>query len=162
MQLNPDAFVVHIPDALDVAHRADSMTVASVIQQRSLPQPPSKVGPVAVTTRVGYETGTDPYSGRPVHGTYTEAQVGVGMGSDPGPPPYPRPGGYPQDRQLLESQLWEKSLPQGPILHPTAGYIYFPASLLKKKANGAYRLEYLEQPTRNQQKIEISIPARRR
>ena len=40
MQLNPDAFVVHIPDALDVAHRADSMTVASVIQQRSLPQPP--------------------------------------------------------------------------------------------------------------------------
>jgi hypothetical protein len=169
VQLDPDGFVVRLPQTGDVAHRADSVTVASVIQQKNLPKPPSKMGPVVASTEVGYESGTDPYTGRRVHGTYTASQVGVGMGNDPGPPAYPSPGGYPQDRQLLERQLWEKSLPGGSIQHPTAGYLYFPASLLKKKVNGLYQLEYLgpqdqinSQTAGSLQKVELRIPARSR
>ncbi len=167
MNIDPGGFVVRIPRTGDVAHNADSVTVASVIQQENLPKPPSKVGPVMASTEVGYESGTDPYTGQRVHGTYTATQVGVGAGNDPGPPRYPAPGGYPQDRQLLSSQLWDKSLPEGNIQRPTAGYLYFPASLLKKKSNGVYALQYLgpqDQPqlANAAAKVELSVPAKTR
>lgn len=166
VQLDPGGFVMHIPRTGDVAHNADSVTVASVIQQENIPKPPSRVGPVVASTEVGYESGTDPYTGQRVHGTYTATQVGVGAGNDPGPR-YPSPGGYPRDRQLLESQLWDRSLPQGDIQRPTAGYLYFPASLLKKKSDNIYQLQYLgpqDQPqlANAPAKLELSVPAKTR
>ncbi|MDQ2840589.1 MAG: hypothetical protein M3Y72_06040, partial [Acidobacteriota bacterium] len=139
--LDPKGFVIGVGRG-DVVHRADAVTVASVIQQKNLPKPSSREGSVVASTEVGYESGTDPYTGRRVHGTYTDTQVGVGTGRDNGPTAYPRSGGYPQDRQLLEDQLWDKSLPENKILRATAGYIYFPISLLKKQPNGLYTLEY--------------------
>ncbi len=167
MQLDPGGFVVRIPRTGDIAHNADSVTVASVIQQENIPKPPSRVGPVVASTEVGYESGTDPYTGQRVHGTYTAAQVGIGAGNDPGPPRYPSPGGYPQDRALLESQLWDKSLPQGDIQRPTAGYLYFPASLLKRKSDNVYELQYLgpqDQPqlANTPAKVELNVPAKTR
>ena len=167
LQLDPGGFVVKIPRTGDVAHNADSVTVASVIQQENIPKPPSKVGPVVASTEVGYESGTDPYSGQRVHGTYTATQVGIGAGNDPGPPRYPSPGGYPQDRALLENQLWDKSLPEGDIQHPTAGYLYFPASLLKKKSDNVYQLQYLgpqDQPqlANAPAQVQLSVPAKTR
>jgi hypothetical protein len=118
-------------------------------------------------SRRGYESGTDPYTGRRVHGTYTAAQVGVGGSNNPGPPRYPSPGGYPQDRALLEGQLWDKSLPEGEVQRPTAGYLYFPASLLKKKSNDVYELQYLGPQDRPQlanapAKVELRVPAKAR
>jgi hypothetical protein len=83
------------------------------------------------------------------------------------PPAAPSPGGYPVDRALLENQLWDRSLPQARIDRPTAGYVYFPSSLLKKKSSGEYELEYLgsgREPVLNgsasPQKIELVIPAK--
>ncbi len=167
VQLDPGGFVVRIPRTGDIAHNADSVTVASVIQQENIPKPPSRVGPVVASTEVGYESGTDPYTGRRVHGTYTATEVGVAAGDGPGPPRYPSPGGYPQDRALLESQLWDKSLPEGDIRRPTAGYLYFPVSLLKKKSDNVYQLQYLgpqDQPqlANAPAKIELSVPAKSR
>jgi hypothetical protein len=168
VNLEPDGFVVRSSQTGDSARRADSTTVASVIQQKNIPPPPSKVGPVTASTEVGYESGRDPYTGQRVHGTYTAAQVGVGAG-DNGPRPMPSPGGYPQDRELLENQLWDKSLPGGRSPGPTAGYLYFSSASLKKKASGVYELEYLssgQEPVLNgsavQRKIQLRIPMKSR
>ncbi len=169
LSLDPEGFVVGVAGG-DVVHRADAVTVASVIQQKNTPRPSSRQGTVVASTEVGYESGTDPYTGRRVHGTYTDTQVGVGTGRDNGPPVYPRPGGYPQDRQLLEDQLWDKSLPESKITRPTAGYIYFPASLLKKQPNGFYTLEYLGPQNQDDEsganapfaKVELKVPAKKR
>ena len=162
--LNPDGFLARSSQAADPVRRADSITVASVIQQKNIPQP-SKTVPVAVSTVVGYESGRDPYTGQRVHGTYTATEVGVGLGDNRIPPP-PSPGGYPKDRALLERQLWDRSLPGGRIGQPTAGYLYFPASLLKK-AKGSYELEYVgsePQPVLNgrhsQSAVQLQVPAK--
>ena len=164
--LDPEGFVVQTSASGDVAHRADSVTVASVIQQKNLPPLPSSPKPaVAVSTEVGYESGRDPYTGQRVHGTYTDTQVAVGK--DNRPPNYPQPGGYPQDRELLEAQLWEKSLPEGKLTRPAAGYLYFPASLLKKRPGGIYRLEYLGSADQEAagsaplEKAELQIPSKK-
>ncbi len=169
VKLDPEGFVVKLPRIGDVAHSADSVTVASVIQQKNLPKPASNTGPVVASTEVGYESGRDPYTGQRVHGTYTDTQVAIAPGRDPGPPRYPSPGGYPQDRQLLESQLWDKSLPALQAQHPTAGYLYFPASLLKKNAGGVYQLQYLgpqnqdpSQPSPVAKTIDLPVPVKNR
>jgi hypothetical protein len=169
VDLDPDGFVVRSSRDGEPVRNTDSVTVASVIQQKNLPPPPSK-GPVVVaSTAVGYESGTDPYTGQRVHGTYTASQVAVGNGRDYGPPAMPSPGGYPQDRVLLENQLWDKSLPSGQIRQPAAGFLYFPISLLKKNASGAYELEYLgsdHEPeligSNSRRKIVLEVPAKKR
>ncbi len=158
--IDPSNFLLRIAQSGDFLHPVDSETVASVIQHKNLPRPPSKVPPVVASTEVGYETGRDPYTGQRVHGTYTNTQVGVGTGRDPGPPPSPSPGGYPQDRELLENQLWDKSFPTGDVVRPTAGYLYFPSSLLKKKSNGGYELQYLALDAAASEKIQLQIPAK--
>ncbi len=169
LEIDPDGFVVRGAQTADFIHPADSITVASVIQQKNLPRQSQKTGVVVASTEIGYESGHDPYTGRPVHGTYTASQVGVGTGPDGCPPPMPSPGGYPQDRELLEDQLWGTSLPEGAIVRPTAGYLYFPASSLKKKAGNSYELDYLgsgrdEPPplAATPQKIQLQVPAKSR
>jgi hypothetical protein len=123
---------------------------------------------VTASTEVGYESGRDPYTGQRVHGSYTAIQVGMGVGNDV-PRPMPSPGGYPQDRELLENQRWDKSLPEGKSPGPTAGYLYFSSTALKKKASGVYELEYLssgQEPVLNrsatQRKIQLRIPMKSR
>jgi Tfp pilus tip-associated adhesin PilY1 len=168
VNLASDGFVLHTPQNGEPVRNTDSTTVASVIQQKNIPPPPSKVGPVVASTAVGYESGRDPYTGQRVHGTYTSTEVGVGTG-DSGPRPMPSPGGYPQDRELLENQLWDKSLPAGKSSEPRAGYLYFSRASLKKKANAAYELEYLgseQEPVLNGSarpgKVQLSVPAKTR
>ena len=166
--VDPNGFTVRVSQNGDQVRSADAATVASVIQQKNLPPPPSKTGPVVASTAIGYESGRDPYTGQRVHGTYTDTQVAVGR-PDYGPPPMPSPGGYPQDRQLLENQLWAKSLPAGKLVRPIAGYLYFPTSSLKKKASGMYELEYLgsaSQPvlkgSSSLSAVQLQIPAKSR
>ncbi len=128
----------------ELTHEADPETVASVIQQQHAPEPPSMKPDVAVGTAVGYETGTDPVTGRKVHGVYTDTAVGVGVGNESSPR-YPTPGGLPQDRELLQAQLRARSLPEGKFDHPVAGYLFFPKAGLKADANGKYPLEHLNE-----------------
>ena len=156
-QLTADQFLVRPAKATDPVRPSDPTTVASDIQQKHIPRRGSGSGPTVVAgTEVGYESGRDPYTGQRVHGTYTSTGVGVGVGGDPGPPRMPSPGGYPQDRELLENQLWDKMLPDGQFDRPVAGYLYFPSSLLKRKASPGYELEYLG----GNDKVKLTLPAK--
>ena len=151
-QLQADDFVVKTNDKSELAHRADPQTIAARVQQKNTPKPSSS--PTVYTeANVGYESGTDPYTGRRVHGVYTGGGVGVSTYPDPR---YPAPGGYPQDREVLENQLWNKSLPEGTFTAPVAGYLYFPASLLKKKSNGVYLLQY--QNADSSLRMDLPVP----
>ncbi|MFL6462961.1 MAG: hypothetical protein ACJ73N_00940 [Bryobacteraceae bacterium] len=151
-QLQADDFVVKTNDKNELAHRADSQTVAAAIQQRNTPRPSSPT--VYTEANIGYESGTDPYTGRRVHGVYTGG--GVGVSTYP-VPQYPTPGGYPQDRDLLEGQLWNKSLPEGTFTAPVAGYLYFPSSLLKKKSNGGYLLQYQNADLSSRMDLQVPV-----
>jgi hypothetical protein len=152
LELQNDDFVVKTNDKSEVAHRADPQTVAAKLQQKNTPRSPSS--PTVYTeANVGYESGTDPYTGRRVHGVYTGGGVGVSTYPDPR---YPTPGGYPEDREMLTNQLWSKSLPEGNFTAPVAGYLYFPASLLKKKFNGSYLLQY--QSADSSSRMDLPVP----
>lgn len=166
IDLDPNGFVVRSSHSGEPLRPSDSVTVASDIQQKNLPPLPSRGPAVTASTAIGYESGTDPYTGQRYHGTYTASQVAVDN-RDNFPPVAPSPGGYPQDRALLENQLWDKSLPQARVERPTAGYLYFPSSPLKKKSSGEYELEYLgsrDEPVLNggasSQRIVLVIPAK--
>lgn len=88
---------------------------------------------------IGYESGTytDPATGQPthVHGVTTSASVGVGLGG--GTPP----AVAERDREVIERELSEKSLPEVKVTVPVSGYLYF--SLPKQKKDAKYRLEYV-------------------
>lgn len=142
--LDPSDFAVKT-GAGEFVHPADAATVAAVIQEKNAPKPPSaRTTDIYTTAGVGYESGTDPYTGRRVHGVYTEAGAGVGSGPNGAPPYPPPPGSTPQDRANLAAQLADKALPEGNITAPIAGFVYFPASSLKKKSSGKYELQYLD------------------
>ena len=145
VQIAADDFLVKTgTSSSEYTHPADAVTVASVMQDKNTPKPSSRNSPTVVTTAgVGYESGTDPYTGRRVHGVYTEAGTGVAMGGPdtfpPGPPPK---GSTDYDRMTLQQQLAQRALPSGSFTSPVAGFLYFPAKEMKKK-NGAYELDYL-------------------
>ncbi len=88
---------------------------------------------------VGYERG--PW------GSGTSTGIGVGVGSRP----YPR-GPVGANRRVILQELRDKSLPQGSITQPVAGYVFFP---LKEKRNIRYTLE-LHQGTAL---IPLALPA---
>ncbi|PSH03873.1 MAG: hypothetical protein CXZ00_09825 [Acidobacteria bacterium] len=75
--------------------------------------------------------------------------VGVGVGVGPGPNSYPR-GAAEEDREVMEDELRDKSLPSGSVTRPVAGYLYFP---LKGKAKH-YSLEL----TLNGQAMSLPLP----
>jgi hypothetical protein len=159
MRIDSDDFLIRAGKNSEFVHPADAVTVASFIQQKNTPARPSNNNSAVYTSaNVGYESGTDPYTGRRVHGVYTGAGVSVGP-ADPGPPFPAPPGSAPQDRMLLESQLSDKALPQGSFSEPIAGFLYFPLKAIKKKSNGAYQMNYLGDPLG---KVALQIPAKSR
>ena len=114
-------------------------TIAGVLARKNPPpRPTASDVSVYSSTSVGYETGTDPVTGRRVSGVYTGAGVGVGVG-DPGTPS-PSPG-VNQDPTRIEQELEDQSLPEGKTSQAVAGYLYFPKP--SGKANNAtYELTY--------------------
>jgi hypothetical protein len=98
-------------------------------------------GNVTATTGagIGYESGTytDPLTGQPVHGhgVTTSTSVAVAVGDRV-------PAAVAEhDREVIERELSEKSLPEAKIAIPVSGYLYFP--LPKQKKDAKYRLEYV-------------------
>jgi hypothetical protein len=88
---------------------------------------------------IGYESGTyiDPVTGQPVHahGVTTSASVAVDVGDR-------EPASVTEhDREVIERELSEKSLPEAKIAIPVSGYLYF--SLPRQKKDTKYRLEYV-------------------
>ena len=158
--MHPDSFVAYTLDAKDQNHRdivrpADAMTVAAELGRKNTQRAPTGATQVYTEANIGYETGTDPYSGRRVRGVYGGGGVGVGheIGTQP-----PGPRNWPADTEAVERQLADRSLPEGRFDHPIAGYLYFPSALLRKKSKGAYELRYEAGAADS---VELMIPARR-
>ncbi|HEY3936531.1 MAG TPA: hypothetical protein VGL97_03835 [Bryobacteraceae bacterium] len=156
-KIEPDGFLVK-GNKSDFAHQADAATVAADVQRQNTPKLPSRTPAVYTEANVGYESGTDPYTGRRVHDVYTGGGVGVASGQPPDAGPvYPAPGGTPQDRELLETQLQQRGLPAGKFDHPVAGYLYFFRSSVKKDGKGSYALEYSTDST---QTVHLTVPSK--
>ncbi len=158
LKISPDDFLLKGAGQDTPARPAEPAVVARAIQEKNGPKQASnrKVDVYPVAT-VGYESGTyDDGSGvRTRHsGWNTGVGVGVGIGGSG--------GGYPtgpysdRDRSSMEAELFDKSLPEGVITQPTAGYVYFPAAKARRK-NGAYELQYLGQAGT----LTLAIPAPR-
>jgi hypothetical protein len=60
-------------------------------------------------------------------------------------------GGTEADRKTMETELRDKSLPQGEAAKPVSGYLYFPVSTNKKVQ---YELVY----SGNGQEIRLQLP----
>jgi hypothetical protein len=153
--LSPDDFLVRTGQKGEYVHAAPPATVMAVIAKKDLPRPPSNSDVTVMGgAEIGYETATDPYTGRRIHGTYTDAQVGVAKGSAPPPFSMPVP-----DLGDLEAQLDQRSLPSGTFSTPVAGFLYFPARELKKNSDGRYTLEYLGS---SGERATLQVPVRTR
>jgi hypothetical protein len=101
-------------------------------------------GSVGVTYGSG---GYDPTTGQPRgRGVGTSAEVGVGAGGSDTQP-------TETDRQFMELELTKKSLPEGRIAAPVAGYLYFPLTK-KNKKKAARQLEF----TLAGQKVALTLP----
>jgi hypothetical protein len=160
LPLSPDDFVIKAPtDSTAYTHPADAVTVAAVMQEKNAPRPPDRNATTVVTSaELGYESGTDPYTGRRVHGVYTGVGTGVAVGApEPVPPGPPPSGSTPYDRMTLEQQLAQRALAAGSFSTPVAGFLYFPAKELKKKT-GVYELEYLA----NGGTVHLRVPTKAR
>jgi len=167
-QIDTDDFVIKRGDKGDLTHTADASAVASAIQKDNAPKRAESLGTgdthVYTAAHVGYESGRDPVTGRPVSGTYSGAEVGVTHGGPPAPPDAPRVGASTDDRKELESQLQDRQLPNGKFDHAVAGYLYFPKSIVKKDANGNYVLEHLGETSSTgvSEKVDLVISAKNR
>ncbi len=140
LQLDHGSFFLRIGSAGDVIRPVSPDVVAGVLQRKNTPQTPSRSDvTIYPTAGIGYESGTTP-DGRRVHGWDTQAGVGVGVGGAASPYPYPAPGSTDRDRAVMASELTDKSLPDGTITTPVAGYLYFPAP--SKRSSGVYELQY--------------------
>ena len=146
--LSLDDFALYISGS-DVATKPESATVVAA----SLQKKAGSGAPVSVQggAAVGYESGTytDPNTGQPtrVHGVYTATEVGAGVGH-----PNPVPGSTGRDRQIMETELSQKGLPEGKTAAPVAGYLYF--SIRDRKKDAKYQLEY----NFNGEKLVLTLP----
>jgi hypothetical protein len=165
MPIDPDDFVLSRGSKGDGAHQVDASAVALAIQMEHLPRSSSHSGEIMTEAHVGYESGRDPVTGQRVSGVYGGGGVAAtrgGEGRYPSDPP--RPGGQPEDRRLLQSQLEDRQLPAGKFDHAVAGYLYFPKALAKKDGNGNYVLEHLGETNASgvSEKIDLVIPTKSR
>jgi len=137
LRISLDDFTLQAAGAKKAVKPMRARAVAATIQYRN------EQTREVVTTQsvgVGYESGTviDPITGRPekVHGVTTRADVGVGIGDSD-----PRPLSSNRDREIMETELSEKGLPEGDASAPVSGYLYFPLSA--KKKGTALQLKYI-------------------
>jgi len=125
VQIAADDFVIKRGDKGDLTHPVEGSAVALAVQLQNQPRMPTRNTDVYTEAHVGYESGRDPVTGQRVNGTYGGGGAGVEHGGAPPPPDFPRVGGTPQDRDLLQTQLEDRGLPQGKFDHAVAGYLYF-------------------------------------
>ena len=143
IDIHPDLFVIAGRDGKDVVRPADAMTVAARMQQKK--ETPTLAGlgdnQVYTSAEIGHSSGTDPYTGRRVSGTYESVGVGVAHGGPDSRTPTVRDN-WPQDMEGLQRQLEDHAFPSGRFDHPVAGYLYYPVDLVKKANKNGYRLKY--------------------
>lgn len=138
-------FALRVGAQGDIVRAANPRAIAASNQRKNTP-PPSRGSDITLypTATIGYESGDvyDPATGtrRRAGGVYTGAGVGVGVGGAGAPPQAPRPGSTDRDREVMQQELLDKALPDGPVTAPVAGYLYF--RLPAKAKNSALELQY--------------------
>jgi hypothetical protein len=142
-------------DAKPVPLRAQSFTlrIANDDDQAFFPATPEDIAG-ALTPKnggrprnVGFFPGVGVGYGRGPWGPSTNVGVGVGVG---GPRPYPRNTADTNYRTIVQ-ELRDKSLPEGDLTQPVAGYLYFP---LNGKRAKNYNLEL----NQNGQTVSLALP----
>ena len=129
------AFTVRIAGTDSASRPANPKIIAAMAQRKAAGQRDITVYP---QVGIGYESGRtyDPVTGRERREGGVVTSAGVGVGIDPG-----QTASTEKDREVMELELTEKSLPEGNTRNPVAGYLYFPLPDKKKKA-ARYQLEY--------------------
>lgn len=130
IRLNTTDFMLHVAGTGLALRPAAPETIAQVLYKK-----PSTAHQVTVTpvTSIGYDSGgRDIYGNRQAGGVTSSSGAIVGISRD-------KKGGTEADRKTMETELGDKSLPQGDITQPVSGYLYFPVSTSKKVQ---YELEY--------------------
>lgn len=118
-------------------------TIAQVLHKKPAKSHDVTITPVA---NIGYDSGSrDPFGNRQPGGVTTSSGAIVGISSD-------SKGGTEADRKTMEAELRDKALPQGEVIHPVSGYLYFPVSSSKKLH---YELEY----SSNGQTVRLILPS---
>jgi hypothetical protein len=142
VKLNPSDFMLRVAGTQQMLRPASPETIAQVLYKKPATTHDVTVTPVG---SVGYDTGgRDPYGNRYPGGVTTTTGAMVGIGNN-------KVGGTEGDRKTMETELRDKSLPQGEVTQPVSGYLYFPVSTGKKVR---YELEY----TSNGQNIRLQLP----
>jgi hypothetical protein len=142
VKLAPEDFVLRVAGTNQIIRPASPKTIAAVLQKNP---PTSRDIAVYPTTEVGYETGGRDVYGNPHPGGWsTRVGTGVGIGST-------RQQSTDSDRKVMETELQDKSLPEGEAKHPVAGYLYFPVSSSK---TAKYELEY----SSSGQTLKLALP----
>jgi len=142
LKLNSADFMLRVAGTKEVLRPASPETIAQVLYKK-----PAMTHDVTVTPvgSIGYESGgRDMYGNRYPGGMTTSTGAMVGIGSN-------KVGGTEADRKTMETELRDKSLPQGEMTQPVSGYLYFPVSTNKRVQ---YELEY----SGNGQEIRLQLP----
>lgn len=133
LKLSRDDFTLAV-EGMDVGVKPQSATVVSAKLTKDANGGVTTVASAGVGVEFG--TYTDPVTGQPVHGRAVTTSVGAGVGVGSSAPP----ADAERNREAIERELGEKSLPQATISIPVCGYLYF--SVPKQKKQMKYRLEY--------------------
>ncbi len=124
-----DHFTLQAAGTNEIIRPATPATIAAVLQKKTDGGRDVALYP---TVGVGHSTGRDIYGNQGPGGTV----VVVGMGAEIGDS---RPPSTPADRKTMETELQDKSLPEGQTNKSVAGYLYFPIASNKKQN---YKLAY--------------------
>ena len=130
VDLTAGDFMLGVVSETSSVRPVDARSIVGALERKNSPQ--QRTTDVAAT--VGYESGTDPYTGRRVSGVYTDVGVANAPQGTLGPPV------QSTDPWYMEQELQDRSLPDGKITQAVAGYLYFPK--IKKSKNGAYQITY--------------------
>jgi hypothetical protein len=143
VELSSSDFMLRIVGTKEILRPSSPETISQVLHKKPATTHDVTVTPVA---SIGYESGgRDPYGNRYPGGMTTSTGAMVGVGST-------KVGATEADRTTMETELRDKSLPQGEVTQPVSGYLYFPVATGKKVE---YELEY----SGNGQNIRLQLPA---
>jgi hypothetical protein len=132
LSLSPNDFSLQVAGYDSGAKASSGTVVAAMLQKKAINERDVSVAPHG---SVGYETGGyDPVTGSRAPGVYTES--GVSIARDPRGS---QTGSSERDRNVMETELNEKGLPDGDISTPVAGYLYFK---LPRNKKATYQLVY--------------------
>ncbi|MBS1877300.1 MAG: hypothetical protein JSU00_29080 [Acidobacteria bacterium] len=149
-------FALRVGARGELVRAANPRAIAASNQRKANP-PPSRASDITVypTATVGYESGDvyDPATGRRRGGGwYGGTGVAVATG-DPGYPQPPRPAGTDRDREVMNQELADKTLPETTTNQPISGYLYF--RIAPKMRTSALELQYLGKDDR----VRVLLPA---